>query len=135
MCLPSVSGKPVSGIETNDEMAELASDQLQSHLSAKDIDLTLNIIREQRARGAKLPEAQLLADALALEDFGLVGLWNQLRQFHATGRTLDQLIKLLKNQHEYGYWEARLRDGIYFDVTRNTARRRLEEMTAFAQAI
>ncbi len=111
-----------------DDAAELATDQLQSFLSAADIDLTLRILREHRLKETKLAEAQLLSDAISLEDVGLVGLWNQTRHFHALGRTLEQLIKLWKTQQEYGYWESRLRDGFHFEPARKVAAARLAEM-------
>jgi len=111
-----------------DDSAELAADQLQPFLSAADIDLTLKILREHHLKETKLPEAQLLSDAISLEDLGLVGLWNQTRHFHALGRTLEQLIKLWKTQQEYGYWETRLRDGFHFEPARKVAAARLKQV-------
>ena len=88
----------------------------------------LTILQEQRHRETKMPEARLLSDALVMEDFGLIGLWNQNRQFHASGKTLEQLLKLWKAQHDYGYWESRLRDGFHYEASRRTARERLSQM-------
>jgi hypothetical protein len=111
-----------------DDAAELAADQLKDLLPIVDLEMVGRILREQRQRDTKLPEAKVLADALALEEFGLIGLWNQCRQFHAAGKTLEQLIKLWKAQHDYSYWESRLRDGFHYDVSRKTARDRLAQM-------
>jgi hypothetical protein len=110
------------------DAAELAADQLKDLLPPQDLDLMLRILQESRRRDAKMPEARILADALAMEEFGLIGLWNQNRQFHASGKALEQLLKLWKAQHDYGYWESRLRDGFHYEVSRHCARERLGQM-------
>ena len=120
-------GKPADD-EAYGDAAELASDQLKDLLSPPDLDLMLRILQESRRRNAKMPEARLLADALSMEEFGLIGLWNQNRQFHASGKTLEQLLKLWKAQHDYGYWESRLRDGFHYEAARRCARERLGQM-------
>jgi hypothetical protein len=114
--------------EAYGDAAELASDQLKELLPANDLDIMLRILQEHRQRDTKMPEAKLLADALAMEEFGLIGLWNQNRQFHASGKTLEQLLKLWKAQHDYGYWESRLRDGFHYETARRAARERLSQM-------
>jgi hypothetical protein len=114
--------------EAYGDAAELASDQLKDLLPANDLDLMLRILQEHRQRETKMPEAKLLADALAMEEFGLIGLWNQNRQFHASGKTLEQLLKLWKAQHDYGYWESRLRDGFHYETARRAAHERLSQM-------
>lgn len=110
------------------DAAEMAADQLKDLLPQNDLDTMINILQEQRRRDTKLPEARLLSDALALEEFGLIGLWNQNRLFHASGKSLEQLLRLWKAQHDYGYWESRLRDGFHYEATRRTARDRLGHM-------
>jgi hypothetical protein len=121
--------------EAYGEAAELASDQLKDLLPQPDLDFMIRILQEQRRRDTRLPEARLLADALALEELGLVGLWNQCRQFHAVGKTLEQLIRLWKTQHDYGYWETRLRDGFHYEASRRTAQDRLSHMKDIFQRL
>jgi hypothetical protein len=111
-----------------DDAAEIAADGLKDLLPQADLDLMIRILHEHRRRDTHVVEARLLADALALEEFGLVGLWNASRQFHAAGKTLEQLIKLWKAQHDYGYWESRLRDGFHYEVARRAAKDRLTQM-------
>ena len=120
-------GRPADD-EAYGDAAELAADQLKDLLSPEDLDLMLRILQEHRRRDAKMPEARILADALTMEEFGLIGLWNQNRQFHASGKTLEQQLKLWKAQHDYGYWESRLRDGFHYDSSRRCARERLGQM-------
>ncbi len=111
-----------------DDAAELASDHLKELLPATDLDQVLIILAEQRKRDTKLPEAKLLADALSMEEFGLIGFWNQCRQFHASSKSLEQLLKLWKAQHDYGYWDSRLREGFHYEITRTAAKERLAHM-------
>jgi len=121
------AGKPADD-EAYGDAAETAADGLRDLLSPGDLDIMLRILQEHRRRDTKMPEARLLADALAMEEFGLVGLWNQTRQFHAMGKTLEQMLKLWKAQHDYGYWESRLRDGFHYEASRRAARERLGAM-------
>lgn len=114
--------------EAYGDAAELATDQLKDLVSQEDLDLMIRILQEHRRRDTRLPEARLLADALSMEEFGLIGLWNQNRQFHASGKTLEQLLKLWKAQHDYGYWESRLRDGFHYEAARRSAKDRLGQM-------
>ena len=42
---------------------------------------------------------------------------------------LEQLLRLWKTQQEYGYWETRLREGLYFEPTRHAAKREKAQPT------
>ncbi|HVX84607.1 MAG TPA: hypothetical protein VH253_07305 [Phycisphaerae bacterium] len=131
---PSPHGQsPANGQKPNDDQGlndaiELASDQLKSILPPDDLDLLTRILREHRRRHTSLPEARLLADALCLEEFGLIGFWHQLRAFHAASKSPEQLLKLWKAQHDYGYWDTRLRDGFHYPAARAVAHSRLDHM-------
>jgi hypothetical protein len=114
--------------EAYDNAAEMAADQLKDLLPAADLDQMLLILKEHRKRETTSAEARLLADALSMEEFGLIGFWNQCRQFHSTGKTPEQLLKLWKAQHDYGYWESRLREGFHHEASRAAARERLAQM-------
>jgi len=130
--LPHHNPSPQTSI---DDAAELATDQLQNILPTADIDLTIRILHEHRTKTPTLSEAKLLADAVSLEELGLVGLWNQTRNCHLSGKSLDHLLKLWRTQKEYGYWEARLRDGFHFAVARNVAAARLKRMEPIFEAM
>jgi hypothetical protein len=121
--------------EAYDSATELAADQLKDLLPPEDIELVGKILHEQRKRDTRRPEAKILADALALEEFGLIGLWNQSRQFHNSGKTLEQLVKLWKAQHDYNYWESRLRDGFHYEVSRQAAKQRLTQMNGLYERL
>jgi hypothetical protein len=114
--------------ELADDASELATDQLKNLLTEDDIEVVLQIIRDYQRRDAKLAEAKLLSDAVALEDVGLVGLWNGAYKYHGMGRSLEQFLKLWKTQREYGYWQTRLRDGFHFEISRSVAKERLARL-------
>jgi hypothetical protein len=114
-----------------DDASELAADQLKELMggaNGNDLEAVLVILKEHRKRETKSPEAKVLADALAMEEFGLIGFWNQSRQFHTSGKTLEQMLKLWKAQHDYGYWESRLREGFHYEASRRVAKERLGQM-------
>jgi len=120
-------GKPADD-EAYGDAAETAADQLKDLLPQTDLDAMLRILSEHRRRDTKIPEARILSDALSMEEFGLIGLWNQNRLFHASGKSIEQLLKLWKAQHDYGYWESRLRDGFHYEIARQSAKSRLSQM-------
>jgi hypothetical protein len=72
-----------------------------------------------------LEDARLLADAVNLEDFGLTGLVGQMIQLARQGDGIKQLVEGFEKREEYGYWEARLKDGFHFEPVRQIAKRRL----------
>ena len=68
----------------------------------------------------------LLADALNLEDFGVAGLLVQAIQIARQGGGIMQIADGCEKREQYGYWDARLKDGFHFEPTRQIARKRLE---------
>jgi hypothetical protein len=132
-CVPLAGPAGAGAARAEDDGSELAADQLKDLLPAGDVELVLKMLLEYRRRNAALGESRLLSDAVALEDIGMVGLWNQTRNFHAAGKTLEQLLRLWKTQQDYGYWETRLREGLHFEVTRVTAQRRLDALHAILE--
>lgn len=114
--------------ENADDASELATDQLKNLLAEDEIEQVLHIIRDCPRRDTQLPEAKILSDAVALEDVGLVGLWNGAYKYHGLGRSLEQFLKLWKTQREYGYWQTRLRDGFHFEISRIVAKERLARL-------
>jgi hypothetical protein len=126
--IPAGANGKLADDHAHNDAAELAADHLKNLLPPDDLDLLARILREHRRRHTDLPEARILADALCLEEFGLIGLWHQMRALHAQSKTPEQLLKLWKAQHDYGYWNTRLRDGFHYEITRTTAAARLAHM-------
>ena len=100
--------------EAYNDASELAADQLKEILGG-DVETVLVILKEHRKRETAMPEAKVLADGLAMEEFGLIGLWNQTRQFpHVGAKRWSEMLKLWKAQARTttGTGESRLRDGV-----------------------
>jgi hypothetical protein len=122
------TGKP--GRSTLRDRAEEAAELLVG-LAAADtddalLDRTTRILQEMPHRSPMLDEARLLADALNLDDFGMTGIARQAMHHARHGEGLNKLAYWLDRQEQYGYWEARLKDGFHFDAVRQIAKKRLE---------
>jgi hypothetical protein len=121
------SGRParVTLRERAEEAAELLLN-VASDASEELLDRTTRILQEMPHRSPMLDEARLLADALNLDDFGVTGLVQQCIQLSRQGEGLLQLADGLEKREQYGYWDARLKDGFHFEPIRQIARRRLD---------
>ena len=82
-----------------------------------------------------LDEAKVLADAVNLDDFGITGLIIQAVQLSRQGDGLMQVADGAEKREQYGYWDARLKDGFHFEPVRQMARRRLENTRAAAKLL
>lgn len=121
------NGRPARA--TLRERAEEAAELLLSVAPDADeglLDRTIRLLQEMPHRSPMLDESRLLADALNLDDFGVIGLVHHLSHLLRQGDGLLQLADGLEKREQYGYWEARLKDGFHFDPIREIARRRLD---------
>jgi hypothetical protein len=112
------------------ERAESAAEMLVGLLSDMGHDAlgeqTVAILNEvhQRHPSGELP--MLLADALNLEDFGVIGLVNQIISISRQGAGVVQVAQGMEKREQYGYWEARLKESFHFEPIRAIAKKRLE---------
>lgn len=90
------------------------------------IDQTTQILMQIHQRKPDSDQAMLLADALNLEDFGVAGLLVQAIQIARQGGGIMLIADGCEKREQYGYWEARLKDGFHFEQTRQIARKRLD---------
>ena len=122
------TGKP--GRSTLRDRAEEAAELLIGLASADAdealLDRTTRILQEMPHRSPMLDEARLLADAVNLDDFGMLGITQQAVQHARHGEGVAKLAYWLDRQEQYGYWEARLKDGFHFEAVRQIAQRRLD---------
>jgi hypothetical protein len=86
------------------------------------LEKATRILAELPQRSPKIDEARVLADAMSLEDFSISGLL--ARPEHSAAQILDACEK----REQYGYWDARLKDGFHFEPVRKLAARRLENV-------
>jgi hypothetical protein len=96
------------------------------------LDRTTRILRELPQRSPRLPEARLLADAVNLDDFGIVGLMLAAMQLARQHAGLNQVAEGYAKRQQYGYWAARLKDGFHFEPVRQIARERLRHAEQMA---
>ena len=80
-------------------------------------------------------DAKLLADALNLEDFGVIGLTLQTIQLARQGDGILQVADGAEKREQYGYWDARLKDGFHFEAVRQMAKRRVEHAREVARLL
>jgi hypothetical protein len=111
--------------ERAEQSAELLVTAMGDHVPEDLLDRATRLLQEMPHRPPMLEDARLLADALNLEDFGIVGLLVQMIQLTRQGDGVVQLVEGADKREQYGYWEARLKDGFHFEPIRQIARRRL----------
>jgi hypothetical protein len=134
MQLPARRGKAGApgkhGRSTLRDRAEEAAELLVG-IAGPDVDESLldratRVLQEMPHRSPMLDEAKLLADAVNIEDFGVIGVAVQAIQLARQGEGVMQLADGCDKREQYGYWEARLKDGFHFEAVRQIALRRLE---------
>lgn len=91
------------------------------------LEATSQLLLEIHQKKPENVSAQLLADALNLEDFGVGGLMFQAIQIARQGGGVLTVADGLEKREQYGYWDARLKDGFHFDQVRQLARKRLDQ--------
>ncbi|HTW95355.1 MAG TPA: hypothetical protein VMD30_11205 [Tepidisphaeraceae bacterium] len=118
--------------ERCEQAAELLVGLMANDIDEKLLDRTTRLLHEVPQRSPMLDEARLLADAVNLDDFGITGLVGQTVQLALQGEGIAELALAWTKREEYGYWEARLKDGFHFEPIRQVARRRLEKARQLA---
>lgn len=112
--------------ERAEQAAELLVTYLGEEIDESLLDRAIRLIHETPQRSPMVEDARLLADAVNLEDFGVVGLVQQILQLARQGDGIKQVAEGAQKRDQYGYWEARLKDGFHFEPIRQIARQRVE---------
>lgn len=118
-----------------EEAAELLVLELSPDADPVLLDHSVRILRDLPERSPVMEGARLLADAINLDDFGVIGILQHMAQLTRHGEGLTQLASRLQTREQYGYWEARLRDGFHSETARALARARLEHARTVAGMI
>ena len=111
--------------ERSEEAAELLLGVAGPDTDELLLDRATRLLHEMPHRSPMLDEARLLADAVNLDDFGVVGVVSQVVQLCRQGEGVNQLAEGCEARELYGYWDARLKDGFHFEPVRQIALRRL----------
>jgi hypothetical protein len=125
---PTASGKlgRTNLRERTDQAAEMLLTTLIGEVDEALLDHTAQLLHELPQRTPAVEEARVLADAVNLEDFGVAGILQQMVQLCRTGGGVAQAVEGLEKREQYGYWNARLKEGFHFEEVRDIARQRLE---------
>jgi hypothetical protein len=87
----------------------------------------LELLADVPGKSPRKEEAKVLADAVNLEDFSVSGLLWLCGRMAGSGSGMAEIAAALNRREEYGYWEARLKDGFHFAAVAEIAKRRLEK--------
>ena len=128
--LPARQGRGIVVARTNlrdrcEQSAELLVSLMGTEIEESLLDRTTRLLHEIPHRSPVIDEAKLMADALNLDDFGLIGLIIQAVQLGLQGEGVGDLAVASEKREEYGYWEARIKDGFNFEPIRAIALKRL----------
>jgi hypothetical protein len=121
--------------ERAEQAAELLVGSAGEGIDEGLLDRATRLLQEMPHRPPVMEDAKLLADAMNLEDFGVTGLMMQMIQLARQGDGIVQLVDGAEKREQYGYWEARLKDGFHFEPVRQIARRRLVRAREVATAL
>lgn len=121
--------------DRTEQAAELLVTLLGEEIDESLLDRTTRVLHESPHRSPVLDESKLLADVLNLDDFGASGLLIQSIQQARVGEGILQVAEGSEKRDQYGYWEARLKDGFHFEPVRQMARRRLENARTVARLL
>jgi hypothetical protein len=131
------TGKPARSTlrERAEEAAELLIGVVPEETDTMLLDRTARLLHEMPHRSPVLDEAKLLADAVGIEDFGIIGLIGQTIALARQGEGALQAAEGAVKREQYGYWEARLKDGFHFDAIRAIAEQRLAHARDMARLL
>ncbi|MCK6486149.1 MAG: hypothetical protein HUU22_09820 [Phycisphaerae bacterium] len=108
-------------------------------LSAADGDDTresaARALREWNRPATTSIEAQVLTEAIHLDDLGPLWAWWQARAAASAGASARQCLDLWRSRSAYGYWTRRIEDGLRFEWSRRLARRRIAAIQVFLEAL
>jgi hypothetical protein len=111
-----------------EQAAIILEHNLRNHLPFDTVMRAMAATRSMRQRGDIPIEAQVLADADNLEEFGLPSLWLTIRRGMVEGKGVRAVLEMWQRRREYRFWDARLKDSFRFPPVRAIAERRLEAM-------
>ncbi len=125
LLIPGKMGQ-VSLKDRCEQAAELLISMAADYVEGELLERATTILREMPHRNTKMDEARLLADSVNLDDFGITGLIMQAMQMSRQNAGVEQVADGFQKRQQYGYWEARLKDGFHYEPVRKMARERLK---------
>ena len=115
--------------DQTDQLVYLSTEIVNEHLTGLIPDKTLNkinaIIIASYKNHTDMIEARILSDARNLDDMGIVGLFNDLKNYFDTGKGINNLLKSWERKVDYSYWQSRLNGNFHFGSVKEIAQKRL----------
>ena len=108
IALSDVYSKPTD-VDLLIKSAKIATEQLKDILSTRILDKIVSAITSMKTPSMDKPESILIADAENLEEFGVVGILQQVRQSQSTCKSNCQILDSWSRQQEYHSWDARIK--------------------------
>lgn len=105
--------------------AALMETSLRDLLTENTLESASQCIRVLSDHEIDIFEAQLIAEADSLDEFGALYIWYLSRRHARDGKGIADAIETWRLQNEYGYWTARIKDSFRFDSVRQIAHERL----------
>ena len=118
-----------------EQSASLLEDRLKDVLPPASLERAARAIRLMHEREPQSIEAQIVAEANNLEEFGLLSLWPAIRRGMHEGKGVQAVIDSWRRKKEYHFWTARLRDSFRFETVRELAGARLESLEQFMEEL
>lgn len=119
----------------HEQGAVLMENSLGGLLPKETLNVAGRAIREVRNRNSELIEAQVVAEADNLQEFGVVSLWSAIRRGAVEGKGVQAFFDTWRRRKEYQFWAARLNESFLFEPVRELARRRLEKFERLLEEI
>lgn len=124
---------------TSDIQRELGAAFMSEHaghlIPGASLERARTAIRQCNDRATPSIEGRILADAENLDDVGAIQIVKQVRHYASEGRAVGQMLGVWARQHEYQYWEMRLKDYFHYPSVRELARARLTSADRFMSAL
>jgi len=105
--------------------AEIAAGWLAGKVDSIKIEKICRIITESADNLSRMTEAMILSDARNLDDMGVTGLFKEIKRYAFDGRGETEAVGSWQKKLDYGYWQARLKEGFRFESVRRVAEQRL----------
>jgi len=99
------------------------------------LERSARVLREMHHRSPVLDESRVLADAIALDEFGITGLLGIALHTGRKGGAIAEVVASIDKRVQYGYWSARVKEGFQFEPIQQLARRRLENAHKAAEML
>lgn len=118
-----------------DAAADVASSAMGAVVDPVTRELAISAIRFSASRTTRMPEAQVVAEAVGLDSIGPVWLTAQISRCATEARPLASIVQQWRRQQDYHYWPGRIEETLRFEPSRALARMRLEALSAQIDAL